>query len=163
MNQVINKSIIGIAFFAALVVFSSCGREVVYSKYHTFANNEWNISDKVEFEMDVRDTESLNDIYFKIRHADAYPYNNIFLFVTTSYPDGKVLTDTMEIVLANNRGEWMGSGAGDIFDFEVPVKKEIRFPQAGKYKFQFVQGMREDPLPFMMDLGFEIVKSKPKK
>ena len=143
-----------------LVLFTACGKDVVYSKYHTFQDNEWAIADKVTFDLEITDTQSKNDIYFKIRHADAYPYNNIFLFVTTSYPDGKVLTDTMEIVLANSKGEWMGSGAGDIFDFEVPVKKDVRFPLAGKYKFEFVQGMREDPLPFMMDLGFEIVKSK---
>jgi gliding motility-associated lipoprotein GldH len=95
-----------------------------------------------------------------IRHSEAYAYNNIFLFVTTKYPDGKVLTDTMEVILANQKGEWLGSGMGDIYDFKVPIKKNIRFPLGGKYQFVFEQGMREDPLPMIMDLGFEIEKSK---
>lgn len=160
INQRIIKSISSIAVVSSFFLFTSCGNEVVFSKYHTFENNEWLAKDKVTFDLEITDTQNLNNILLKVRHADAYPYSNIFLFVTTSYPDGKVMTDTMEIMLANNKGEWMGSGAGDIFDFEVPVKKNVKFPLAGKYKFEFVQGMREDPLPFIMDLGFEIEKSK---
>ncbi|HRH11178.1 MAG TPA: gliding motility lipoprotein GldH [Bacteroidia bacterium] len=160
INQRIIRSFAALAVIGFAFVFTSCGNEVVFSKYHTFDNNEWFAKDKVTFDLEITDTKNLNNILFKIRHADAYPYSNIFLFVTTSYPDGKVMTDTMEIMLANNKGEWMGSGAGDIFDFEVPVKKNVKFPLGGKYKFEFVQGMREDPLPFIMDLGLEIEKSK---
>lgn len=159
-SRKIIKSIIALVVFGSTLIFTSCGNEVVFSKYHTFDNNEWLAKDKVSFDLEITDTKNLNNILFKVRHADAYPYSNLFLFVTTSYPDGKVLTDTMEIMLANTKGEWMGSGAGDIFDFEIPVKKNVRFPLAGKYKFEFVHGMREDPLPFIMDLGFEIEKSK---
>ena len=95
-----------------------------------------------------------------VRHTDVYQYSNIILFVTTKYPDGKVLTDTMDVILSNQKGEWLGSGAGDIFDFKVPVKKNVRFPLAGKYQFIFEQGMRSDPLPMIMDFGFEIEKVK---
>ena len=95
-----------------------------------------------------------------VRHTDVYQFNNIILFVTTKYPDGKVLKDTMNVILANQKGEWLGSGAGDIFDFKVPVKKNVRFPLAGKYQFVFEQAMRVDPLPMVMDFGFEIEKSK---
>lgn len=138
----------------------SCNNNVVFSKYHTFKGNEWRASEKAVFNVEIKDTLTLNNINLMIRHADAYPYNNLFLFVTTKYPDGKVLTDTMEIVLANQKGEWQGSGAGDIFDFKIPVKKNVRFPLGGKYEFLFEQGMRVDPLPLIMDFGMEIEKSK---
>jgi len=95
-----------------------------------------------------------------VRHSEVYPFNNLIVFVTTKYPDGKVLTDTMNVILANDKGEWLGSGVGDIFDFKVPVKKNIRFPLGGKYQFIFEQGMRSDPLPMVLDFGFEIEKSK---
>ncbi len=137
----------------------SCNRNVIYSKYITFENNEWSSKNKAVFDVDVTDVTNLNTISLMVRHADSYPYNNIFLFVTTKYPDGKTLSDTMELVLANNKGEWHGSGAGDIFDFKVPVKENVKFPQAGKYTFSFEQGMRIDPLPLVMDFGLEIKKS----
>lgn len=150
-------------FFLALLpltlVLGSC-RDVVFSEYKKFKDYEWHAKDKASFNLEIKDTETFNNIYLMIRHTDAYPYNNIFLFVTTKYPDGKVLTDTMEVIMANKKGEWLGSGAGDIFDFKVPVKKNIRFPLRGNYEFTFEQAMRTDPLPMVMDFGFEIEKSK---
>jgi gliding motility-associated lipoprotein GldH len=143
--------------------FGACSRDVVYSEYQTFRNNEWPSAEKAVFNVEITDTVSLNNISLMIRHADSYPYRNIFLFVTSAYPDGKVLGDTMEVVLANNKGEWIGSGLGDIFDYKVPIKKNARFPLAGKYTFTFEQAMRVDPLPMIMDFGFEIEKVKREK
>jgi gliding motility-associated lipoprotein GldH len=155
-----NKFVSGCAVVAIAAFLTACNGNVVYSKYQKFDNNEWHVKDKAVFDVEITDTESLNNINLMIRHADSYPYSNLFLFVTTKYPDGKTLTDTMEIVLANSKGEWQGSGAGDIFDFKIPIKKNVKFPLAGKYQFQFEQGMRVDPLPLIMDFGFEIEKSK---
>jgi gliding motility-associated lipoprotein GldH len=153
-----NKWLFLILVFA--LGFSSCKNNVVYSKYINFADEQWFDKDKAVFDLEITDTQTLNNISLMVRHTESYPYNNLFLFVTTKYPDGKVLTDTMEVVLANSKGEWLGSGAGDIFDIKVPIKKNVRFPLGGKYQFSFEQGMRVNPLPMIMDFGFEIEKSK---
>ncbi len=162
MTTMIRNKVLVIGLVAALagIFLSSCNKNVVYSKYQTFKENQWYVKDKAVFDVEIKDTQTLNNIILMVRHADSYPYNNLFLFVTTKYPDGKTLSDTMEIILANQKGEWQGSGAGDIFDFKIPVKKNVRFPLAGKYQFIFEQGMRADPLPLIMDFGFEIEKSK---
>lgn len=158
--KVIHRNRFFIALFLVALFLSSCNKNIVYSKYQTFNENEWFAKDKAVFDVEITDTQTLNNISLMVRHADSYPYSNLFLFVTTKYPDGKILQDTMEVVLANQKGEWQGSGAGDIFDFKVPIKKNTLFPQAGKYQFTFEQGMRVDPLPLIMDFGFEIEKSK---
>ncbi|MBA2610466.1 MAG: gliding motility lipoprotein GldH [Bacteroidetes bacterium] len=144
----------------AIFLLSSCNNNLVYSKYQKFNENEWYAKDKAVFDIEITDTVTLNNISLMVRHADAYPYRNLFVFVTTKYPDGKTLTDTMEVILADEKGKWQGSGAGDIFDFKIPIKKNVRFPLAGKYQFSFEHGMRVDPLPLIMDFGFEIEKSK---
>ncbi len=161
-KMILQKPILKLAavFCAMIFLLSSCNSDVVYSKYQKFDENEWYAKDKVVFDLDITDTVTLNDISLMVRHADAYPFSNLFLFVTTKYPDGKILSDTMEVVLADSKGKWQGSGAGDIFDFKVPIKKNVRFPLSGKYQFIFEQGMRSDPLPLIMDFGFEIEKSK---
>jgi gliding motility-associated lipoprotein GldH len=153
-----NLSIILLLTF--LLFFASCNNNVVYSEYHTFKNDEWRSSEKAIFDVEITDTQALNNISLMVRHADAYPYSNLILFVTSKYPDGKITRDTMEVVLSTHKGEWQGSGAGDIFDYKVPVKKNVRFPLAGKYQFIFEHGMRVDPLPLIMDFGFEIEKSR---
>lgn len=149
-----------IAFFTLLVVLLySCNKNVIFTEYRKFDNEEWYAKNKAVFEVDIQDKNSLNNISLMIRHADAYPYSNVFLFLETTYPDGKTVTDTMEVIMANSKGEWVGSGAGDIFDLKVPIKRNVRFPMTGKYKFAFQQAMRTDPLPLVMDFGFEIEKS----
>ncbi|MDZ4665149.1 MAG: gliding motility lipoprotein GldH [Bacteroidota bacterium] len=148
------------AFVSVLsILFTSCNKNVIYTEYRKFNENEWCANKKAVFDVEVKDNTSLNNISLMVRHADAYPYSNIFLFLETTYPDGKVEKDTLEVILANSKGEWMGSGAGDIFDFKVPIKKNVKFPLLGKYKFSFQQAMRTDPLPLVMDFGFEIEKS----
>jgi gliding motility-associated lipoprotein GldH len=156
----IQKSKLLVGLLVVLLVLAGCNGNVVYSKYQTFAGNEWPSKEKAVFDLEITDTQCLNNISLMVRHADTYPFSNLIVFVTTSYPDGKVKTDTMELMLANQKGEWTGSGVGDIFDYKVPVKKNVRFPLAGKYKFEFVQGMRPDPLPMIMDFGLEIEKVK---
>lgn len=68
--------------------------------------------------------------------------------------------DTLQCILANAKGEWIGDGAGDIFDNKILVTKNIRFPEVGTYHFSFEQGMRVNPLPLIMDFGITIEKSK---
>ncbi len=149
--------------FAIVVLFSvlvsSCNKNVIYTEYRKFNENEWFVKEKAVFEVDIKDKTSLNNISLMVRHADGYPYSNIFLFLETTYPDGKMEKDTLEVILANTKGEWMGSGAGDIYDLKVPIKRNVKFPLTGKYKFAFQQAMRTDPLPLVMDFGFEIEKS----
>jgi gliding motility-associated lipoprotein GldH len=146
-------------FLLTLTAFA-CNKNSVFSKYETFDDNEWSIKVKPKFEVNMTDTINLHNIFIMVRHADSYPYSNLFLFVNTKYPDGRVLNDTMELVLANQKGKWLGDGAGDIFDYKVAVKKNIRFAQGGKYEFTFEQGMRVDPLPLIMDFGMAIEKSE---
>lgn len=154
------NKIISIALLFSLLFVVSCNKDVVYTQYKKFEDNQWFVKDKAVFEVDITDNNSLNNISLMVRHADNYPYSNLFLFVVTTYPDGKAMKDTMEIILANEKGEWLGSGAGDIFDFKTTVVQNSKFTQKGKYTFEFQQAMRTDPLPLIMDFGFEIEKAK---
>jgi len=157
----ISQKIIKLVFVAIIITFlSACNNGIIYSKHQNLENNEWYAKNKLTFETEVTDGSSLHDISLLVRHADSYPYSNLFLFLTTTYPDGKITVDTLECVLANGKGEWQGNGAGDIFDAIIPLKKSVRFPLTGKYSFTFEQAMRTDPLPMIMDFGMEIKKSK---
>jgi gliding motility-associated lipoprotein GldH len=153
----INKAV----FFSFIVclLLCSCNKNVLYTEYRKFDGDQWYAKNKAVFDVDIKDNSSLNNVSLMIRHADAYPYSNMFLFLETTYPDGKTVVDTMEVIMSNNKGEWLGSGAGDIYDLKVPIKRNVKFPLTGKYKFSFQQAMRTDPLPMVMDFGFEIEKA----
>ncbi len=149
-----------ILLFGALLstLFFSCNKNVVFSEYKKLPEEGWRISNKLSYDVTIDDNSKYHNVFLTVRHADAYPYSNLFLFLTTTYPDGKISTDTLECILANKKGEWQGDGAGDLWDNKILLKKNLRFPQNGKYTFTFEQGMRSDPLPMILDFGMVVEK-----
>lgn len=153
------NNIYSLVSIVLLVFISGCTKNsTIYSKYYYFEKEEWASKDTAKFQVDIIDTTSFTDINIKIRHGELYPYSNLYLFLTTTYPNQSQKTDTIECILANNKGEWYGSGLGDMYDITLPIKKNIRFSKSGVYKFYFVQAMRQDPLPNISEFGFEIIR-----
>ena len=150
----------------ALFLFA-CSRNTVFSEYKSIPEEKgWEKNNKIAIEADLQDTETKHDVYINIRNADAYMFRNLFLYLHTKYPDGTMKTDTLECLLADEKGNWLGSGAGDLWDNSILFKRNTKFPQKGKYTFTFEQAMRYgdataiDPLPFILDIGITIEKSK---
>jgi gliding motility-associated lipoprotein GldH len=50
----------------------------------------------------------------------------------------------------------LGDGLGDIWDNRILLKDQVKFPQAGEYRFELYQAMRINPLPGIMDAGIRI-------
>lgn len=148
-----------ILFLFSLLIFSSCDHNRVYEENKEISDMVWNADEKISFEVDVTDTIYGNNFYVNIRNADNYGYSNIYLFVNTKFPDGKIAKDTLECILADENGKWLGSGAGDIWDNRILFKKNVRFPMKGKYIFTYEQAMRVADLPMIMDVGLRIEKS----
>lgn len=139
------------------LTFMSCGRGKLYSEYRSVdAESGWKLSDTVVFTPEITDVTGSYNVYVNVRHADSYPYRNLYIFLTTVYPDGRQVKDTLECVLADEQHHWTGDGAGDLWDNSVLLKANVRFPVAGKYKFIYEHGMRVDPVPAILDLGLTI-------
>jgi len=144
----------------------ACNTNVVYSQFERFDEDKgWAKSVQPTFTFENKDTNQLYDVYINVRNAESYPFRNLFLFLHTTYPKGTKTTDTIECILADEKGKWLGSGMGDLYDNSIIFKKNSRFRQTGNYKFAFEQAMRYgdkniiDPLPLIMDVGITIEKS----
>ena len=121
-------------------------------------NKIWQRDHTIRFEVPVEDTMKSYDFYIDLRNEGTYPYSNIYMFVNTTFPSGGSARDTVECILADRTGRWLGSGLGDIWDNHILFKKNVRFPTGGTYIFEFDQGMRMDALPDIIDLGISIEK-----
>ncbi len=161
------KTFLRISFcFLSLCFFASCNKNVVYSKYERIEETKgWPAKQLINFEAELKDSNQLCDVYINVRNAESYPYKNLFLFLHTTYPNQTKSIDTIECVLADEQGHWLGKGLGDLYDNNILFKKNARFKQAGKYKFAFEQTMRYgnkneiDPLFLIMDVGITIEKA----
>ena len=145
----------------------SCNKNVAYSKYERIDENKgWGSKDQIKFDVELKDTTQLYDVYINVRNAENYPYRNLFMFLYTTYPNGQTAVDTIECILADEQGHWLGKGMGDLYDNSILFKKNTRFKQAGIYKFALEQTMRYgneneiDPLYLIMDVGISIEKAE---
>lgn len=144
----------------ALVSFFilSCNTDRVYQKYNEIPNNVWNVENIVDFNFDIEDTITRYNMFLHVRHSGHYPFKNLWLFTTTTAPNGYFSVDTVEVILCDDAGKWLGDGLGDIWDNKIAFKKNIRFPMVGNYKLQVEQAMRFKKIPGIMDIGLSIEK-----
>jgi gliding motility-associated lipoprotein GldH len=137
--KVLAKISLGVLSVCFLI---SCNKNVVYSKYERIDENKgWAARKLIDFEAELTDTNQLYNVYINIRNAENYPYRNLFMFLHTTYPNGQTAVDTIECILADEQGHWLGKGMGDLYDNSILFKKNARFKQEGKYKFSFEQIM----------------------
>ena len=124
-----------------------------------FPSHSWKVSEKPTFQFDISDTTSLYNIFFVIRHQDAYRYNNIWVNVTLKSP-----VDTSQVrrefILSNNTQGWLGSGMDDIFEHRIAFNNKPAALKKGTYTFTLQQAMREDPLDYVMNVGIRVEKAK---
>lgn len=136
----------------------SCNSNVVYTDSWTMPQKTWRLLDIPVFKVPVTDTLNSNNFFFTIRNSTSYPFRNIYLFVTTTSPDGKSITDTLQYNLADEKGKWYGKGFGDIRELNLPYKSNVYFPVKGIYQIKIQHGMRVEDLTGVYDFGVRIEK-----
>lgn len=112
----------------------------------------------MRFDVKVEDTVHIHKFYLNIRHSTDYRYANIYLFINSTFPDGKEARDTVECILAEPSGKWLGKGISNTRDNQILLRRGLRFPKTGNYIFEIEQAMREPELTGIMDIGLRIVK-----
>ena len=124
-----------------------------------FASHSWKESEKPTFQFNITDTTALYNIFFVIRHQDAYRYNNIWVNITVTSP-----VDTSQVrrefILSNNSQGWLGSGMDDIFEHRIAFNNKPAALKKGTYTFTLQQAMREDPLDYVLNAGIRVEKAK---
>ncbi len=140
----------------------SCDPDRVYEENVLIPEHKWNRNNLLQFQVNITDTISSFNLNVNIRNGGNYSYRNLFLFINTYAPTGEWVRDTVNCILANEKGKWLGSGIGDIYDIQITYKKNVRFPYPGIYSFTFEQAMRAEELSHVYDIGLRIEKTKPK-
>lgn len=155
----INAHLFFVPFFLSVFFLSSCDSNRIFEENTEIPDYQWSSTNIIKYEVDITAKDEPTNFYINVRNADGYPYNNLFLYIRTTFPNGKMSKDTLECILADANGKWLGSGMGDIYDNQIPFKKNVRFPEAGKYTFEIQQGMRPEIIPLIMDVGLRIEKA----
>ncbi len=148
----------GILLLAMIVVFGSCQLRTLLEETTAVPVTGWHQDSFISFSFPVEDTIGNYEISLIIRNDGRYEYSNLFLFINTTAPGGQGIRDTVEIRMADERGKWLGRGIGGKYTMEVPFKTQVKFPQKGTYSIEVLQGMREEELEFVTDIGLRIIQ-----
>jgi len=142
----------------SVMLFTSCNSNVVFTGSKAMDKNIWALKDIPSFDVNITDTVTNNNVIFTIRTGSSYPFRNIYLFVTTTSPDRKSITDTLQYNLADEKGVWLGKGFGDINELDLTYKSNVYFPVKGIYNFNIQHGMRVEDLDGVYDFGIRVEK-----
>ena len=146
--------------FLIILFFSSCDSNRVFDENFSFENANWDRYKTVSFKIEILDTISQNQFFINIRNTTDYKYSNLYLFITTQLPDGNISKDTIECILADINGKWLGNGLGSLKENNILLKNDLVFPEKGTYIFEFEQAMRVEILQGIADIGIRIEKLK---
>lgn len=159
-----NKFILGfLLMLLALTGLNSCGDNCVYQDIKDIPEDGWKKDDALAFEYVMNDTTDTYEIVVDVRNKGSYKYQNLWLFIEATSPAGDIYSDTIECALADNHGHWVGDGMAsyyaNIYHLPVSFMPLVKFPKQGTYKINIWQGMREDVLEGISDVGIRVRKA----
>lgn len=146
-------------------LFCSCDDKRVFDSYESLPN-KWHRDSIVSFQFKAPDTVNDYNLFINLRNSSDYKYSNLFIITQMRFPNGKVVTDTLEYIMAKPTGEWLGTGFGEIKENKLWYKEDVQFSEAGTYTIEIAQSMREsgetkgiEKLSGVTEVGFRIEKS----
>ncbi len=133
-----------------------------FKEYHTFSDILWHKSDVINFNFDINNPGKYN-LYLPLRYTQGCPYKSILVNIKLISPSGKQTKINKEIKIIDNNNEYIGEGAGDIWDVEDLAAKDFKFDEKGTYKAEISQNTTEETLAFIMEVGLRIKPVKGEK
>ncbi len=150
-----------LAIFVAISMFS-CDDKQVFDEYQTVSES-WEIDEEISFTLPKLDSAQTYNLFINVRNTNDYKYSNLFLISEMKFPNGKVVTDTLEYDLAAPNGEWLGEGFSDLKENKLWYKENINFIEEGVYTITLQHAMRKNgevnginSLDGITDIGFRI-------
>jgi gliding motility-associated lipoprotein GldH len=155
----------------SIILLFSCNSNDIYFRYQTLPAAGWEKDSALLFVVTVLDTVATYNVSVNIRNTSEYPYQNFWLFINKEHETrvgvsndtifvsrNKIFTDTVNFYLADDSGKWLGTGVGAAFDMPVLIEENVKFSAAGSYRYKIYQGMREDMLKGIRDIGLRVEK-----
>ncbi len=107
--------------------------------------NGWSYDEILKYNVEILDTNALYGIEMEIQHSTLYNFQNIYVNIETTFPNGQSIKESVSVDLADKKGKWYGSG-GESKSVVVDLQEAAFFEQAGDYSFKLSQHTRDENL-----------------
>lgn len=152
--------LLALALLSALAGTACAYREDSFHEFNDIPARGWDKRNIQKFYPLIDTSGTTYDIDVELNYDNRYGYRNLYLFITVE-DAGKntVARDTLNCMLADEFGKWLGSGWGSTYQQRIPYKREIRFRKGGTYSVSVSQGMRKDIIEGIERIGLRIYPS----
>lgn len=151
-----------LVLLVAVACLVSCDKDRVFDEYKSIPDG-WNKDSIITFNLKNIDSVQAYDLFINVRNNNNFPYSNLFLIAQIQFPQGKVITDTLEYQMATPAGEWLGTGFGDVKENKLWYKEAVQFTEPGHYTVSIQHAMRKsgseegvEDLEGITEVGFRI-------
>ena len=125
MRNNLNQYCIGLLF---IVCLWSCDQQEVYYEFVSISQSQWSKSNNdacfVLDSVNINPSRKYN-INVEITHNVNYEYETLWLNVKQLHQDSIIVSDTLECILINQYGKWLGSGNGPTRQVTISYKTNI--------------------------------------
>lgn len=143
-----------------LFLLVSCGQEVLLNRSNVIENKTWNWKDEQAFEAKIEDTIALYSQHLLLRINNDYPFQNLYCLVASTLVGGEdTLIARYNLPLFDDRGKPLGVSKGSVWEYKIPIAKNVTFNKRGVYQFRVAQNMRIHDLSGVLDVGMCLEKT----
>ena len=145
---------------------TACQNKVVFEQTKDINQAVWHRDSIVNIQFKPKDTVVAYNLFFLIRNDNRYPYANIFLIAKMANQHQKII-DTLEYAMADEKGNWLGSGIWDLKESKLVYKKNYKFKDTLPVTFSIEHAVRktgqilgDEELPGIKTIGIIIEKTQ---
>ena len=141
-----------LAIIAITFIMAGCSDRPYFDKFYSFDNNEWPQHVKPVFNIEVDDTTKWYDFVLTLRTTTDYGNSNLWVFLNTKTPSGIKAREPFQIRIADEKGAWLGQKSGTTVEHQLIFRKR-KFPEIGVYEFILEQGITEERIEEILNVG----------
>lgn len=157
INNILSRKMTKLLYFLGLtLLLIGCSDENI--KINPI-NGVWDKNNTQKFEIKINNYQTPKKLIFVVRNNNEYPYANLRVFATikdAKKKNKKNKMDTLNYILAEPNGMWLGKGFGETKEILFQYKKGYKFPKNGIYTIEIQHAMRDSQLKGIEDFGIKI-------
>ncbi len=144
-------------FLLTCLSFWGCDK-AVFKSYQELPGNRWVKNDVRIFKIEVTDDATPMQLNLELQHANSILLPSIQMAVQIAAPSGESEIKQIEVAIKDEKGEFKGDGAADIWDFCCFPLTERKTFQKGTYTIGLTQLTKYEYIPGLMGIGIRLEK-----
>jgi len=152
------KQLFYLFLISFVVMLTACGKKNIFEKHIKIRNATWNTDSVISFEVPINDIAKEYNIYIAVRHAEVYPFDNLYVRLDIYTPSGDKRSKDHYLEIRNEDRSFKGDVLGDIWDVEIAVMKNVSFNKPGIHQFKVINLMPYMNVPDVMEIGLIVEK-----